>query len=272
MDEYDPGSHQLPSVYTHSNTNMDDAPMILDLPRELVEVVGRSALASSPRDVLRFCQTCRSLHTRLVVLRAAAVARRLRFLQDNGDENDRTLMAANCRIESWLAGGLLPTAGISSWKIEVGKSRQNDGHGMWVGVCDATARCSWSMFLYTGRLRCACVDAAGRLDFKMLPPEGFPNGNRKQVMKPLGERSSLRNRANGAIIEVLVYHDTGMLRLRINGGQKQYVALPLCDDECRSQEEPRVFPPGAALRPFASCSYPGDYLRFMAIPSWQPRT
>ena len=115
----------------------------------------------------------------------------------------------------------------------------------------------------------ACVDADGKLDFKMQPPEGFPNGNRKQIMKPLGERSSLRSRANGALIEVIVDHDTGALRFRINGGKKEHVSLPLCDLDCGSPADARVFPRGAALRPFASVTYPGDSMRLVSLPSWQ---
>ena len=61
---------------------------ILDLPEEVLSLVGRVVLASSPRDVLRFCRTCHGLRSKLRCCRALAEARRLRWLPD----------AAGCRI------------------------------------------------------------------------------------------------------------------------------------------------------------------------------
>ena len=46
-------------------------------------------------------------------------------------------------------------------------------------------------------------------------------------------------------------------------------ALPLRDEDLRRhargrEDQPRAFPTGAALRPYASCYYPGDQLSFAA--------
>ena len=140
------------------------------------------------------------------------------------------------------------------------------------GVCDAAARCSWGLFLYSGRLRRACRAAHGKLDFDAEPLEGYPNGNYKSVT------CGLKGAANGALIEVLVDHDDGRLGFRITPASERrspgvgfvvannvlesappYLkALPLGDKD----RPPRAFPRGAALRPFASCYYQGDCIRF----------
>ena len=119
---------------------------------ETLELIGRSALANSPRDALRLCSASRSLRARLEALRALAAARRLRWLPELSAYHEitnaaRTLTVLNHRhdeIEPWVAGGLLPTEGRSRWRVRVERSTRNDGNGMWIGVCDAAATCSWS--------------------------------------------------------------------------------------------------------------------------------
>ena len=77
-----------------------------------------------------------------------------------------------------------------------------------------------------------------------------------------GQRTSLRSGAGGAVVEVLVDHDAGALGYRINGGPV-LEALPLGDDDRWREGQPKGFPPGAALRPYASCYYPGDRVSFV---------
>ena len=252
---------------------------LLDL-RDELDLVGQRLLAYSPRDALRFCQACLTLHDKLAELRLRAEAGRLCWLRDlttkhELSEDGRTLTAVrgNDSIEAWAAGRLLPAEGTSSWKIRVVTSKRNDGNGMWVGVCDAAARCSWGLFLYSGRLRRVCVDANGKLDFDAPLLDNYPNGNFRQVMKPPGEGSSLRSRANGAEIEVIVDHDEGTLGYRINGGQ-YLEALPAprtprggstSSLELQDGAHPgpcEVFPRGMELRPYASAYYHGDSMRF----------
>ena len=247
-------------------------PPILDLPGEVAELVGRLLLAS-PRDALRFGRACRDLHSKLEAVRALAEARRLRWLpsvaatHEVSDEGRTlTVLRRSDDAELWIVGGPLPTVGVSAWKVRVNQSRSDDGNGLWIGVCDAAARCSWGLFLFSGRLRRISRDAHGKLDFtgrSLLP--GYPNGNYKQVMKDeAGRRASLRGGANGAVVEVLVDHDAGSLSYRVNGGPG-LEALPLRDgDRGHGREAACAFPKGAALRPYASCYYPGDRLSFVA--------
>ena len=82
-----------------------------------------------------------------------------------------TVVGRSADVELWAMGGLLPRTGASTWAVRVDHSRSNDGNGLWVGVCDAAARCSWGLFLLSGRMRCASQDADGRLAFGAAPTE-----------------------------------------------------------------------------------------------------
>ena len=232
---------------------------LIDLQSELLELVASTLLANSPHDVLSLCQACSGMHSKLGAVRALVEHRRLSWRADatlKHDIRDRTLLVGEFERtdpEPWAAGELLPTAGRSSWTIRIERSRRNDGNGIWVGVCDAAMRISWGLFLYSGRLRRMCRNAAGKLDFDATPASGLPNGNYQIVMKGAdGKPCSLRGGANGALIEILVDHDLGALGFRVNGG-RYLDALPKLD---------KAFPRGTPLRPYASCYYPGDSVSF----------
>jgi len=177
-----------------------------DLPDSLLEQVGHTALANGVRDLYRLRQACQTLRTKLEVVRLLAEMRRLSWLpeltakQIHISNEGRTLTTATCTdgIEPWVSGRLLPRAGKSTWKVRVDRSRSNDGNGIWIGVCDMEARCSWGLFLYSGRLRCVRRDEFGKLDYGP-PPEGYPNGNYTTiVMKDdAGQHTSLKGKANG---------------------------------------------------------------------------
>ena len=246
---------------------------LLDLSDELLEELGGAVLASSPRDALRFCQACRALRAKLERLQALIESRRLRWLPEMTAEHsvDDGLTLACTRARGcddklpWAAAGLLPTVGTSRWTVRVVRSLANDGNGCWIGVCDAAARCAWGLFLYSGRLRRISRDGHGKVDFDASPIEGFPNGNYKQVIKDMdGRPASLRGKATGALVEVLVDHDAGTLTYRINGGPC-LVALPPQDEAATTTKSSQVFPQGAALRPYAACYYAGDCLRFESL-------
>lgn len=245
---------------------------VLDLPDSLVEQVGHDLLVGSVRDLFCLCRSCQILHAKLKLLRVLAEARRLRWLRKATSEhvaigNDgRTLTVVSCndRIQPWGTGRMLPTSGKSKWKLRVDRSRSDDGNGMWIGVCDAEARCSWGLSLYTGRLRCISRDADGQNDYGP-PPEGYPNGNFTMVMKEVdGKRTDLHAGATGAVIEICIDHDLGTLGYVINDGP-YLKALPFdVNDRRRSKGTPQtVFPEGAALRSYASCYYLGDRLSFV---------
>ena len=239
---------------------------ILNLHDEMVELVGRAAVANSPRDALRLCQACQALRAKLGAVRAAAEARRLIWLPGvthKRSNHGRTLTAlgGGDSVEPWVVGGPLPTVGRSAWTVRVDRSRRDDGNGMWIGVCDAAARCSWGLFLYSGRLRCISRDADGKIDLSAKPDEGYPNGNYEQVLRQGPFRCA--GGATGTAVEVLVDHGAGSLHFRINGGPLLQ-ALPLADKE-RGHDGPRAFPPGTPLRPYVSCYYPDDQMSFVGF-------
>ena len=197
-------------------------------------------------------------------------------------------------ILPWVTGGLLPVQGRSAWTIrvlcatntslppasisrsashlnpltfflharQVVRSLRNDGNGMWIGVCDATARCAWGLFLHSGRLRCVCRDAHGKIDFEASPIPGFPKVNYRQVI-PRSKGGS----TTGALVEVLLDHDAGTLSYCINGGPRLVALSPLDENSHASttRSPPPVFPSGAALRPYAACYYPGDCMHFETV-------
>ena len=245
---------------------------LLDLSNELMELVGCAVLVNSPRDALRLYQTCRNVCQSLGRMKALVEARRLRWLpeltaeheiSDDGRTLTCTRSAGSDDLLPWVSGGLLPNQGKSAWKVRVLRSLRNDGNGMFVGVCDATSCWAWGLFLFSGRLRRVTRDANGKIDLGAQPPDGLPNGNYQQIIKnPDGRPGHLKGRATGALIEVSVDHDAGTLCYRIGGGPS-LLALPPPDRPPHlSRMEPRVFPQGAALRPYAACYYAGDCLRF----------
>ena len=66
------------------------------------------------------------------------------------------------------------------------------------------------------------------------------------------------------VFGVMFDHDAGALSYRVNDSQVLQ-ALPLSDGERWPEGCPRGFPRGAALRPYASCYYPGDCLTFVTV-------
>ena len=127
---------------------------LVDLPDEVIVLVGCAALANSACDACRLCQACKSLHNKLAAVRLLAEARRLHWivpydLSCNVSDKGRTLTVTH-RVndsEIWVTGGPLPTAGTSAWKVCIERSKNNDGNGLWIGVCDEAASCSWGLLL-----------------------------------------------------------------------------------------------------------------------------
>ena len=81
------------------------------------------------------------------------------------------------------------------------------------------------------------------------PPDGFPDGNEKQVLFDAeGKPDNLKKRASDAIIEVCLDHDKGTLSFGINGGPLQRALAG--------------FPAGAAMRPYAILPSHDEAVRF----------
>ena len=233
------------------------------LPDELILEIAKHTLALDLPACLRLRQCCKTL--REVVdapqagggrsVRAEAEARRLRWEEAVHNEisaNGLVLTSVydpdSILILPWAHGPLLPVTGKSSWAIKV-----EQGHAF-IGVCDAAGLNAWGLIYHVcGHLYRCQRDANGRpvLPYFPSPPDGWPDGDRTQVMKDeAGNPTSLAGRATGAVIEVLIDHDNGVLNYRVNGG-------PVL-------EALKGFPKGAAgqLRPWVQLLEGFGFLHF----------
>ncbi|EOD29086.1 hypothetical protein EMIHUDRAFT_113875 [Emiliania huxleyi CCMP1516] len=146
--------------------------------------------------------------------------------------HDHTVWAEVADDETWAAIGKLYALPVRKGgmtffakevPISVGRTQRLRGatnhtrESIRIGVhkdlisLDVVGRCSWVLGLGNGRLLRYCRDANGAvvLPNPSLPP-GFPDGQLTQVMKDeAGQPTDLRDRATGAVIEVLVDHDAG---------------------------------------------------------------
>ena len=150
---------------------------------------------------------------------------------------------------------MLPTAGTSSWKVKL------QCHNVIIGLAVRSGRsprsralevdedadededegededeevpavenCCWGLNVCTGRLQ-----------RYHQAPEGYPDGDERLILTDCaGNPTNLKQKANGALIAVVVDHDRGTLSFRINDG-------PVL-------EALTGFPAGAQLRPWAWC-------------------
>ena len=241
---------------------------LLSLPDDLLLTVARHALAMEVPAALRLLQTCKALQARLGAIGAEAEALKLCWVEEGMVEHTISEDGLTLTEEDggtyaqrlpWASGPLLPTVGRSTWAVRVEKSRYGDGFGVNIGVCDAAQRNRWALYLIHGKLWRNQRDERGRRmwiideetgEEKLAPPpDGFPDGDYKQVLlSEEGKPDHLYGRANGAIIEVCLDHAKGALSFGINGG-------PL-------QRALGGFPVGAAMRPFAWLPCKNDAVRF----------
>ena len=235
---------------------------LLGLPEEVVLVIVEYVLALDLPACLRLRQCCKTLREVIDApqagggrsVRAEAEARRLRWeevmhheISANGQVLTGVKDPNSIGIMIWAHGPLLPVTGKSSWAIKL-----EQGHAL-IGVCDAAGLNTWSLKLDHGCLYRCQRDANGRpvLPYFPSPPDGWPDGDRTQVMKDeAGNPTSLAGRATGAVIEVLIDHDNGVLNYRVNGG-------PVL-------EALKGFPKGAAgqLRPWVQLLEGFGFLHF----------
>ena len=228
---------------------------LLGLPEELLHLVADALLHKHLPSALRLRQASTALRGRLAAVRAAAEARRLRWVPELtdtdlnaiSDEGRRLTMMGYDNILSWAAGPLLPTAGRVSFSVRIEESNENRG-GLVIGVCNEAGTCAWGLRPYDGKLFRHSRTADGQL-IDAPPPEGWSCGGVTQVMvDEAGQPANLNGRATGAVIEVIVDHSEGSLAFRVNG--KLSPAL-------------RGFPKGAPLRPWARLAgFLGDKVRF----------
>ena len=237
---------------------------LLGLPEELLHLVADALLHKHLPSALRLSQACTALRGRLAAVRAAAEARRLRWVAEVTDTNVLATSdegRALTRVgygqggiwghegDAWAAGSLLPTVGRVSFSVRIERSRSHRGV-MHIGVCTAANTDGWGLHPFYGKLWRYHRDADGSVRFadERAPPANYPNGDNTQVMfNAAGRPANLQGRANGTVIEVIVDHNEGSLAFRVDG--KLTPAL-------------RGFPKGAPLRTWASFNREADRILF----------
>ena len=221
---------------------------LLGLPEELLHLVADALLHKHLPSALRLSQACTALRGRLAAVRAAAEARRLRWVEEV-TKTDRVAISDEGRALTkvtrdnqlgWAAGSLLPTAGRVSFSVRIEESHNNAGD-LIIGVCTAANSCGWGLHPCSAGLYRRHRDADGSVRFahQRAPPASYPDGNGTRFRNLSGRPVlplHLRGRVDGYVIEVVVDHSEGSLAFRVNGG-------PVL-------EALRGFPKGAQLRPW----------------------
>ena len=164
--------------------------------------------------------------------------------------------------------------------MRIEESNFNEGK-MLIGVCNEAGTCAWGLWLAHGFLACFCRTAHGQ-HIDTPPPEGWPYGHRTEVLvNEAGQPTSLRGRARGAVIQIVVDRIDGSLAFGVNaapprrvpeGWPRGYEFVPAGSHESGSDESvpeeeppakvPFTFPQGAQLRPWARLFYRNDRVSF----------
>ena len=232
---------------------------LLSLPDELLEAIARSLIATNDMcAAVHLCGACsKEIAVRLEMVKVEAEARRLRWLPDitrhhTISDHGRTALFSYDHelselLSGWTAGGPLPTAGVSSWKVQVVGSEENVGY-MRIGVCTNDNKYGWGFNLFSGKLYCQPYI---RYPLSEDILAGYPRGQGTQILFVGGQPSNLQESAIGTMVEVHVDHGAGTLGFCINGGP--YV------------EAIKGFPPDVLLRPWALCLMPEDSVRFVGF-------
>ena len=261
---------------------------------ELLDLVAAAMLALDLPSMLRLTQACTALRGRLAAVRAAAEARRLRWVEALTDMN-AYVVSNEGRTLTWkdhvmatmpaAVGPLLPATGRVSFSVRIEKAHMSYGFmtigvvGLSIGACGRdrgyvsmkTCSCAWALFLYDGTLMRDPRSPEGEMDEGAPPPEGWPDGDKTQVMfNDVGQPAGLDGRATGAVIKVIVDHSDGSLAFGVNGAPPRRVpeGWPTHydpDDPTPGEPPAKVpfkFPLGAQLRPWATQSHPSDRISF----------
>ena len=241
---------------------------LTQLPEELITAIAKHVLALELPACLHLRQSSKELREVIDMVpaagersvRAQVEARRLHWEEavHCTISSGGMLVVRSCETDggnhlSTAHGPLLPVAGTSSWAIKVESSYRRAGD-MRFGVCDRAGLNAWGLGLNSGMLCRFQLDANGAEVYPrgLSSPEYWPDGHCTQIVKDDVEAPLiLCRKVVGAVMEVHIDHDHGVLSYRVNGG----VLL----------EALKGFPKGTAgqLRPFAQLCNAYDGVRFL---------
>jgi len=231
------------------------------------------------RPLLRLCQVNTTLHGRLQAERRRAERGRALEYQPllthakTGSASTILLSAGGMRIAAraghfdgvYVAGGLLPTEGCYSWRVQINNCDRSKGF-VRMGVCDEACSVAWSFKPYTGMVSTTTLSTVHTLCGKRIwyvgqgrseMPAGLPySGQLRLVRDSAGGPSDLEDRANGAIVEITVDATCGSLSFAL-----------IRDDGVRTRPATlEGFPAALRLRPWAYLNYSGDQLTTSPVP------
>lgn len=234
------------------------APLLLELPDELIDQIGLTLLRTDLQGLLRLCQANASLHTRLASVRRMAQAYRLQWepeLTHHLKVVEKAISKpATLTPFGVSACGLLPIDVTSRWRVQIRASFRNEGQ-IYIGLCTASGSIGWGLNGEDGFLYVIPLDGDRQPDVcasRGVVPVGYPCADLQPLRVMSGDEPDLLGNAVGSVIEVVWAPARGRLAFRVNAG----ALLPV-----RAE-----FPRGAALRPWVAMKHKDDTL---AILGWR---
>ena len=108
---------------------------------------------------------------------------------------------------------------MSGWRVRIESTRLHTGF-LFIGVADIEGEHAWGLHPASGMLYRLHRDHKSISDLSKVPPPGWPDGTRTQVMTSMrGKPVSLNGHPDGAIIDTIV-DDENRLAYRINEGPR----------------------------------------------------
>lgn len=238
---------------------------LLELPEEVVFRIVNDILKADLEAGLCIARVSKTL---LNIVREASAPRRLQWLAEASFEcsvmpntgGSSITRTGPSRDWAWAAGTLLPCKGVFSWQVRIDREACAFG-AVFVGVCDATNRHAWGVYLHTGKLMQMYrsddlrripersyevkISAGGEVG-AVPPPAGYPKGHGVPFLFGRhGRPAKVIRSAEHAVLELTYDADEGSLAYRVELASERTI------NDGRSVQIKERFPPGVALRPWA---------------------
>jgi hypothetical protein len=218
---------------------------ILTLPDDLLLMLDSALLSSHLPSAMRLAACCKRLvHACEPIVLHAKQRRRIRWESHHGHvvthHDCRSLTRLGGKwTKTWAYGSLLPSTGRATWRVRIDRCAANEGV-MCIGVCDEAGSHAYGISPYSCRLSSLSRGARGTIEANTCPPDEHANCTFIKALTADG--SSLKGRANGALIELKVDADAGSVSFRVKSSRGTYT---------EPVEAISGLPAGVRLRPWA---------------------